>query len=138
MMMDAYKLTPPNIHVAPEIFSEVEVIHEVEDESQWMLWRGIHSDKWNNVPFVEATTRQYFVVESLNKFPVNWIHCTRVGGSYREGHRVVRRQIVSVNLDCNLAVAHLADPNVRDATGIDRIFPNDLNGSLFQPPATGW
>jgi len=61
----AHKFTPPGILVVPQILSEIEVIHELEDESQWVLGGGVHSDKWNDIPVLETTTRQCLIAESL-------------------------------------------------------------------------
>jgi len=85
MMMGAYKFTLPDFYVAPEIFSEVKVIHELENQSQWVLGGGIHSNKWHNIRFIEATTRQHFVVEPLQRLQVNGIRSARARAAYRVG-----------------------------------------------------
>ena len=64
-MVEAHQLTPPDTVVVPQMFFEVEVIHEFEDESQWVLGGGIHSDKWHNVLALETTARQGLFVELL-------------------------------------------------------------------------
>ena len=63
--MEAYKSTPPSILVVPEIPSKVGMIHELENESQWVLGGGVHSDKWHNVLVLETTAHQSFFVEPL-------------------------------------------------------------------------
>ena len=63
--MEAYKFTPPSILVVPEILSKVGMIHELENESQWVLGGGVHSDEWHNVLVLETTAHQSFFVEPL-------------------------------------------------------------------------
>ena len=64
--MELYQRTPPDTLIVLQILSEVEVFHEVKNESQWVLGGGVHSDKWNEVPVLEATTRQCFFAEPLS------------------------------------------------------------------------
>ena len=65
MTMEAYQVTSPNIVVVPQIFSEVGVIHELENESQRILWGGVHSDEWHSVQALETTARQCLFVKPL-------------------------------------------------------------------------
>jgi len=37
MVVGAHEFTPPDILVVPQIPSEIEVIHELENEGQWVL-----------------------------------------------------------------------------------------------------
>ena len=68
-MVGTHKFTPPNILVVPQVLSEVQIIHEFEDEGQGMLGCGVHSDKWHDVPVLEATACQRFLVEPLRVNP---------------------------------------------------------------------
>ena len=65
MSTETHKLAPPNVVIVPQILPEVKVIHKLENKSQWMLGGGVHSDKWHEVPVLEATTRQCFLIEPL-------------------------------------------------------------------------
>ena len=66
-MMETYKLAPPNTVIILQILSEVGMIRKLEDESQRILWGGVHSDKWHSVQVLEATACQRFLVELLPK-----------------------------------------------------------------------
>ena len=65
MTMETYEFASPNVPVVPQILSEIGMIHELENESQWMLRGGVQSDEWDNVLTLEATTCQCFYVEPL-------------------------------------------------------------------------
>ena len=65
MTMEAYKFAPPNVPVVPQILSDIGMIHELKNESQWVLRGGVHSNEWDDVPVLEAITCQCFIVEPL-------------------------------------------------------------------------
>jgi len=70
----AHNPTPPDILVVPQVLSEVQIIHEFEDEGQRMLGGGVHSDKLRNVPVLETTACQCFLVEPLRIDPQSTGH----------------------------------------------------------------
>jgi len=47
--MKTYQFDPPDVTIVSEIFSEVEVFHELKNESKWMLPSGINPDEWHHM-----------------------------------------------------------------------------------------
>jgi len=43
--MKTYQLEPPDLAVVSEIFSEVQVFHELKYESEWVFLSGIDPDE---------------------------------------------------------------------------------------------
>ena len=62
---EAYQFTSPNTPIVPQVLPEVQIVHELENESQWVLGGGVHSDKRHDVPVLEVATRQHFFAEPL-------------------------------------------------------------------------
>ena len=60
-----YQFKPPCVGFAPEIFPEVEVFHQVEDESKWMFPGGINPDEWYHVVVREVSVHQHFMENPL-------------------------------------------------------------------------
>ena len=56
MTTKAYEFTHPDILVVSQVLSEVRMIHEFENESQWVLGGGVHPDEWSNALVFETTT----------------------------------------------------------------------------------
>ena len=52
--------------VVSEILSEIEVVHELKDESEWMVWSGINPDEWYHVLAREMSIDQRFIVRPLS------------------------------------------------------------------------
>ena len=65
--METYQFRPPDILVVPQIFSEVLVIHELEDEGEWVFLGGINPQEWDETlaAIAETTARQRFIVQPL-------------------------------------------------------------------------
>ena len=66
MTMEVYEFTPPNIPVVPRILSDIRMIHELKNESQWVLGGARNPDGRDNVLVIEATACQCFFVEPLS------------------------------------------------------------------------
>ena len=67
LTMDTYQFWPLGTLVVPQMFSEVLVIHELEDEGEWVFLGGINPHEWDETPaaVAEATTNQHFLVQPL-------------------------------------------------------------------------
>jgi len=83
MEIQAYKFTPPDIFIILQILSEVEMLHVLESESQWILGGGVHSDERHNVLVHETTACQRFSVESLSMYLQSTGRMPQVGAAYR-------------------------------------------------------
>jgi hypothetical protein len=60
-----YQLDPPDTAVVPDILSEVEVAHQLENKSKWMRQSGVNAYERHDILAGETHTRQYFIVEPL-------------------------------------------------------------------------
>lgn len=87
-MEGAHKLTPPDILVVSQILSEVQIIHESEDEGQRVLGGGVYSDKRHDVPILETTASQCLFIEPL------WIGPQPMGDLQVGAIHQVCRQVV--------------------------------------------
>ena len=61
-----HRFEPSDIAVVSEILSEVEVLHELKDESKWMLPSGIYSDERYHAFSRELSTRQSLMAKPLS------------------------------------------------------------------------
>ena len=55
-----------DIVVVSEVLSQVEVVHELKDQSERVLSSGINPDEWYHMSVGEASAYQHFVVKPLS------------------------------------------------------------------------
>ena len=64
---EAYQVHPPGVSVVSQIYSEVQMVHELENEGKWVFLGGINANKWYKTlsTVVKAAACQRFLVQSL-------------------------------------------------------------------------
>ena len=89
MTMEAYQLWPPDTLVVSQISSEVQMIHEFENESKRVFPSGIDANERYETPtvIVEVATCQRFLVQPLPWLSANETQCCR-GASHSPRRRV--------------------------------------------------
>ena len=66
---EVHQCKSSGIPVAPEVQVEAEILHEVENEGQWVIRGRTPSDERNYVLVFEAAPRKHFFVEPLLGYP---------------------------------------------------------------------
>lgn len=132
LTMKAYQIQPPDVLITLQVRSEVQLIHEFENEGEWALPGGIYPGEWheNIVTVGEATACQRFLEQPLRVTSASK-HIAVALNTHQVGGQAARRGIVSVQFDCDFSsVVPLPDPDVRETTCVDGTRPNDLQVSL--------
>ena len=66
MVMNTYQVEPSNVAVVSKKTFEVAVLHESEDECEWVLLSGIDPDERHHMVVREVTAYKRFVTKPLS------------------------------------------------------------------------